>query len=1291
MNLSKRFGNALEWFKRLITEPFEPLPNLEDQRRGGITSVFLLLSALFVMLERTLVGNILFVALFLLAAGYFLARTRWFKTVALLLIVTLTIPSYLMMFQLPDPHWGNIFSVMAWIIVPLLLSSLIYSVGVTIAIGFINCAVMFALPFMRPELSLSVMWSSIGFYGLSTAVLAVVMIQRDRLELDRQKERLASRSRLDAEVEARNQLARDAQERAEQLSMVNKVGAAISNLQGLDDVLMLIFEQVRGHIQLDAFFISLYDEKTHHVSFPMMYDSGRFWQEKKQPLSPNSAIAKFLIAREPLLWNRTQEEIDRAASESKRLGDKTHITASSVTMPLQFGGRLIGTLSVHSYQMNAYQEKQVSLLTALTQQVAVAIENARLFEEIQQHARRLEILNDVSRAVAELKSLPDLFEIVYDKAQASIPLDAFFIGLHVPEKNEIVFPIMYDDGVRYDWQPAQVSEGSFLARFLRGERAIIVNRTPEEIARNTPQSIHMIGDDQKISASLIVAPLLIGGIVIGVISAQSYTSNMYEDSDLDLLIKIANQIAVAIQNSRLYTSAQQEIAERQKIEEQLRTAEAQYRELVESVPAVIYSSESGASGRWFFVSPQIEDLLGFTVEEWMADPDLWYRQIYSDDRSITIETEMQSIASGSGLEMEYRIYKKNGELIWIRDESRYIIENEWGQKIVHGTLIDVTARKRAELTLRESEERYHSLFLTAERQARDLALLADVQNAITRELELTELLHKVVEMTARAFGYMYVSLYLLDDGMLKLQHQIGYDEENILEVISPQEGVSGRVLHSGQPILVSDVTADPDFLRANYDVQSEISIPLFNGDVIAGVFSVESPKTYPLGHDDLRLIVLLGEQINIGLRRAGLYEERAENLRREQRLNEFAHAINSVLELSDVLKIVAKLNVEMMGAESGAISLMSDDGMNMTDVYTYNDDISIDEIQSKGQGLTWLVYETNTSVNVDEYVGHPDAMPEWVASGVRAFMGVPICIGKKKMGVLAVYNRSPARKFSTRDLSLMEAVAQEVAIAIQNARLYADLQKELEERKRIEHEREAMYRDLETKNAELERFTYTVSHDLKSPLVTIAGFLGFVEDDIHRENFDRLHRSVERIREAAKKMGQLLDELLELSRIGRLANPSVDVPFGELAREAVELVQGELTAKQVEVRIEADLPIVFVDKIRLIEVLQNLISNAIKFMGRQTHPLIEIGLQMQNNERAFYVRDNGMGVAPEFHDRIFGLFNKLDQFSEGTGVGLALVKRIVEVHGGKIWVESELGKGATFFFTLADKNLQETK
>lgn len=186
-----------------------------------------------------------------------------------------------------------------------------------------------------------------------------------------------------------------------------------------------------------------------------------------------------------------------------------------------------------------------------------------------------------------------------------------------------------------------------------------------------------------------------------------------------------------------------------------------------------------------------------------------------------------------------------------------------------------------------------------------------------------------------------------------------------------------------------------------------------------------------------------------------------------------------------------------------------------------------------------------------------------------------------------------------------------------------------------------------------------------------------------------MQRDIQHIREAADKMHDLLDDLLELSRIGRLMNAPQTIPLAELVQEAVKLVGGRIAARGVQVDITPDLPTVYGDWPRLVEVLQNLLDNAVKFMGDQPVPRVEIGAYKEVDETIIYVRDNGRGIEPRYQHKIFGLFERLDQSVEGTGIGLALVKRIVEVHGGRIWVESQLGQGATFYFSLG--NLPEPK
>lgn len=247
--------------------------------------------------------------------------------------------------------------------------------------------------------------------------------------------------------------------------------------------------------------------------------------------------------------------------------------------------------------------------------------------------------------------------------------------------------------------------------------------------------------------------------------------------------------------------------------------------------------------------------------------------------------------------------------------------------------------------------------------------------------------------------------------------------------------------------------------------------------------------------------------------------------------------------------------------------------------------------------------------------------------------------------------------------------------------------RDITERKQVEAEREALAKLLEQKNAELEKFTYTVSHDLKSPLITIKGFLGLVEQDLAKGDAAQLKSDMARIGSAADRMKQLLDDLLQLSRIGRISNPPEEVALSALAREALDLLAGPIAGRGVSVAISPDLPTIVVDRPRFLQVLENLVDNAVAFMGEQPEPRIEIGSQRTEGELVCFVADNGVGIDPRYHSKVFGLFEKLDQKSKGTGVGLAIVKRIVEIHGGRVWVESEgLGKGSRFCFTVPPKD-----
>ncbi len=298
-----------------------------------------------------------------------------------------------------------------------------------------------------------------------------------------------------------------------------------------------------------------------------------------------------------------------------------------------------------------------------------------------------------------------------------------------------------------------------------------------------------------------------------------------------------------------------------------------------------------------------------------------------------------------------------------------------------------------------------------------------------------------------------------------------------------------------------------------------------------------------------------------------------------------------------------------------------------------------------------------------------------IRRGIKTLLDVPIFANGQWWGMIGFDDCVNELAWSDVQINALLAAAGILGAAIQ--------------RQRADEERDTLIAELEARNSELERFTYTVSHDLKSPLITVRGFLGFIEQDARAGNFDRMETDLARIVEATDKMRRLLDELLELSRIGRMMNPPEAVPFETIAQEAIRLVQGRIEARGVQVKIAPALPVVHGDRARLVEVVQNLVDNACKFMDDQAAPQITIGARGtdRDGKPILFVQDNGSGIDPQYHEKVFGLFNKLDAKGEGTGVGLALVKRIVEVHGGRIWLESKLGTGATFLFTLPDSAL----
>jgi signal transduction histidine kinase len=298
----------------------------------------------------------------------------------------------------------------------------------------------------------------------------------------------------------------------------------------------------------------------------------------------------------------------------------------------------------------------------------------------------------------------------------------------------------------------------------------------------------------------------------------------------------------------------------------------------------------------------------------------------------------------------------------------------------------------------------------------------------------------------------------------------------------------------------------------------------------------------------------------------------------------------------------------------------------------------------------------------------------------RSELALPLRARGRVIGAMTIQSKLEAA-FSESDITALQTMTDQVANAIETARLFND--------------RVNLIKELESKNAELEQFAYTVSHDLKSPLVTMRGYLGYLTEDARRGDFERFNQDLNRVVAATDTMQALLNDLLKLSKVGRTVDTAEDVDVGEVTANVLELVYSSYGQRQVQIIVDDHLPIVRVNRTRMVEVVQNLLVNAMKFLGEQPSPQIEIGfggIDETTQQPIIFVRDNGIGIEPRYHSQIFGLFNRLNPEMDGTGVGLTLVKRIVEMYGGRIWVQSEGAKrGTTFYFTLpsVEKNVAD--
>lgn len=617
---------------------------------------------------------------------------------------------------------------------------------------------------------------------------------------------------------------------------------------------------------------------------------------------------------------------------------------------------------------------------------------------------------------------------------------------------------------------------------------------------------------------------------------------------------------------------------------------------------------------------------------------------------------------------------------------------------VYGSVLgNILERKRAERAVRQ-------LNLQLEQRAAQLATLNEIGRTVSTLQNLENVFESIYTRLSAALPVDALLICLYDAATNELSYPFAIDEgQRTREENSKKRPGTflDRVITTGESLLINRTPEQITEITAQFQAEatghfgakrasaSLMYVPMIALSRTIGLMSVQSYTLNAFDDNSLAFLKGVALQAAIAIENARLFEaqqhELAERIRAEaearRQLNELSvlHAIGKAAAaaahedelLAQVVPLIGdRLYPDIIGV------LLVDPATGALSVHPASRGMRPEqwpESVPAGTGLIGQVASRGQARRIPDVQLEPAYLP--FHPGIRSEMCVPLKAGERVIGVINLESERVAG-FSEADERLLGTIAGQLASAIEHLRAQAKIrQLNIALEQRVQ-ERTAQ---LEEANRELESFSYSVSHDLRTPLRGIDGFARILlEDHAQRLEADG-QRYLQRVRANAQRMGQLIDDLLEFSRLGRRALTLQTLDTTALVRTAWTELLGEQAQRQIDIVIGA-LPDCQADRALLKQVWVNLLSNALKYTRGREQARVEVGWTGE----AYFVRDNGAGFDMRYADKLFGVFQRLhrqDEF-EGTGVGLAHVKRIVERHGGRIWATAEVDQGATFYFTL---------
>jgi GAF domain-containing protein/anti-sigma regulatory factor (Ser/Thr protein kinase) len=1035
------------------------------------------------------------------------------------------------------------------------------------------------------------------------------------------------------------------------------------------------------------------------------------------PISGDFAAGKAVLERQTVHLGNLAGQSGQKRSRPARNGYQSILVA-----PLIRDGAAIGTISLGRKQVRPFSDEQVELLKTFADLAAIAIEKTQLSTEMQDRLEEQTATREILRVISQSRrDVQPVFETIAANArklcQAMSAWVSTFDGELIhhgasdsvsPEGMEAIMRVV----------PMSASRGSLTGRAILTRHSEYV-RDVREDPEFRLQNLAEVGGFR----SAMAVPMLRDGSPIGAIAVTGAEPAMFSKRQITMLQTFADQAVIAIENTRLFNELQTrnqdltEALERQTATSEILRVISQSQSDVQPVfEAVAINARKLCRGMAGWVGTFDGELLNFAAADSLNPEALdEVRRLYprpptragANGRAILTGTvtyipdvradaeyPLQALAVTAG-------YRSIVAVPMLGDGSPIGAISVTGAEPAMFTERQIamlqTFADQAVIAIQNTR-----LFNELQTRNRDLTEALEQQTATSEILRVISQSHRDVQPVFEAIAANARKLCEARTGMVSrfdgdLLHVAateGTDAEGLdimrrVFPIAPAGGTAtGRAIESRSVVYIPDVTADAGYrfrdesTAANF--RSVLAVPMIHDGRPIGTVNVTGARPAMFSERQITMLKTFADQAVIAIENSRLFNElqaRTAELTRSveelRALGEVGNALSSTLDLDTVLATILTRANQLAGTQAGQIYDYDDATEELRPRATFGYIKEIDDAVRRnplrnGEGVTGQSVLKKQPIQVTDITvegAYESRLRDLaIESGFRAVLAVPLIREDQVMGALTIA-RTQAGEFPRQVIDLMTTFASQSALAIQNARLF---------------------HQLEIASKHKSQFLANMSHELRTPLNAILGYTELIVDQVYGQVPEKINEVLDRVQKSGRHLLGLINDVLDLSKIeaGQLVLTLSDYSFSDVVQSVVSSVGSLAAEKQLRLTVDLapDLPVGQGDERRITQVLLNLVGNSIKFTEKG-----EVAVRVSVSDGAFLaaVADTGPGIKKEDQAKIFEEFQQSDttvtKTKSGTGLGLAIAKRIVELHGGRIWVESVFGQGSTFFVSVPIK------